>query len=66
MNTVACLARLIAFDTTSRLSNLALIDDTATYFESLGLQPWLAYNAERSKLICLSPSRRPTAAVKAD
>ncbi|MDO5638268.1 MAG: acetylornithine deacetylase [Neisseria sp.] len=49
MNTVDRLERLIAFDTTSRHSNLALIHDCADYLESLGLKPWLAYNADRSK-----------------
>lgn len=49
MNTLARLTRLIAFDTTSRHSNLALIHDCADYLESLGLKPWLAYNADQSK-----------------
>ena len=49
MNTVDRLARLIAFDTTSRHSNLALIHDCADYLESLGLKPWLAHNADQTK-----------------
>lgn len=49
MDTIAQLKRLIAFDTTSRLSNLALIEHTADYLQGLGLQPWLAYNPEQTK-----------------
>ena len=49
MNTVDWLSRLIAFDTTSRHSNLALIHDCADYLESLGLKPWLSHNADQSK-----------------
>ena len=49
MNTINRLSRLIAFDTTSRHSNLALIHDCADYLESLGLEPWLSHNADQSK-----------------
>ena len=49
MNTINRLSRLIAFDTTSRHSNLALIHDCADYLESLGLKPWLSHNADQSK-----------------
>ncbi|MFV2030314.1 acetylornithine deacetylase [Neisseria sp. S1] len=49
MNTVDRLSRLIAFDTTSRLSNLDLIRDCADYLDSFGLKPWLAYNADQTK-----------------
>ena len=49
MNTLEWLSRLIAFDTTSRYSNLALINDVAQWLQDQGLQPWLAYNDERSK-----------------
>ena len=49
MNTINRLSRLIAFDTTSRHSNLALIHDCADYLESLGLKPWLAHNAGQTK-----------------
>ena len=49
MNTVDWLSQLIAFDTTSRHSNLALIHDCADYLESLGLKPWLSHNADQSK-----------------
>ncbi|MFI8748301.1 acetylornithine deacetylase [Pseudomonas sp. NPDC077186] len=43
------LARLIAFPTVSRDSNLALIDFVRDYLEGLGLSCGLDYNAERSK-----------------
>lgn len=49
MNTINRLSRLIAFDTTSRHSNLALIHDCADYLESLGLKPWLAHNGGQTK-----------------
>ena len=49
MNTINRLSRLIAFDTTTRHSNLALIHDCADYLESLGLKPWLSHNADQSK-----------------
>lgn len=46
--------RLIAFDTTSRDSNLALIDFVSDYLKSHGLKPRLIPNAERTKanLLC--------------
>ncbi|SDP46792.1 acetylornithine deacetylase [Ectopseudomonas guguanensis] len=43
------LARLIAFPTVSRNSNLALIDFVRDYLKGLGLSCELDYNAERSK-----------------
>ena len=43
------LARLIAFATVSRDSNLALIDFVRDYLEDLGLSCELDYNGERSK-----------------
>ncbi|ERI53891.1 acetylornithine deacetylase [Pseudomonas sp. EGD-AK9] len=43
------LARLIAFPTVSRDSNLALIDFVRDYLEGLGLSCELDYNAEHSK-----------------
>ena len=49
MNTVDWLSRLIAFDTTSRHSNLQLIDCVDEYLRGLGLQPWRAWNADQSK-----------------
>jgi acetylornithine deacetylase len=50
--------RLIAFDTTSRDSNLALIDFVADYLKGHGLNPRLIPNAERTKanlLVTLGP-----------
>ena len=49
MNTIDWLSRLIAFDTTSRHSNLQLIDAVDDYLRSVGLSPWRAWNSERSK-----------------
>lgn len=43
------LADLIAFDTTSRESNLALIDYFRAYLAGLGIDSELLFNAERSK-----------------
>lgn len=43
------LKRLIGYDTVSRLSNLALINDIRTYCEQLGLTPYLTFNEEQSK-----------------
>ena len=43
------LADLIAFDTTSRESNLALIDYVRAYLAVLGIDSELLFNAERSK-----------------
>src|SRR5512134_3412154 len=50
--------RLVAFDTTSRDSNLALIDFVADYLKGHGLKPRLIPNAERTKanlLVTLGP-----------
>ena len=49
MNTVDWLSRLIAFDTTSRYSNVQLIDCVEEYLRGLGLQPWRSWNTEQSK-----------------
>ena len=49
MNTVTWLTRLIAHDTTSRYSNLALIEDIADFLSHHGLQPWLAHDATGRK-----------------
>ncbi|MDF7676927.1 acetylornithine deacetylase [Neisseriaceae bacterium ESL0693] len=49
MNTIDWLTKLIAFDTTSRLSNLALIDEVANYLTGLGLKPWLVHNEAGNK-----------------
>ncbi|OLF39000.1 MULTISPECIES: acetylornithine deacetylase [unclassified Psychrobacter] len=43
------LARLIGFDTVSRHSNLALIDDVQAYCEQLGLTVDLTFNEARNK-----------------
>ncbi|MBU3738588.1 MAG: acetylornithine deacetylase [Rhodoferax sp.] len=47
--TVDCLSQLIGFDTTSRNSNLALIEWARAYLEPLGASVRLSYNAERTK-----------------
>ena len=49
MNTVTWLTRLIAHDTTSRYSNLALIEDIADFLSHHSLQPWLAHDATGQK-----------------
>ncbi|KDN14858.1 acetylornithine deacetylase (ArgE) [Snodgrassella communis] len=49
MDTLDWLRQLIAFDTTSRQSNLALINHVASYLESRKLSPWLAYNVSGDK-----------------
>lgn len=43
------LSRLIAFDTVSRYSNLALIDEIQGYCQSLSLDPVLTFNEDKSK-----------------
>ena len=45
------LERLISFDTTSRLSNLELINDIEKYLNTLGIQTRLTHNNEKSKQI---------------
>jgi acetylornithine deacetylase len=59
MNTLAWLERLVAFDTTSRNSNLGLIEHVRDALRGLGLAPWLATNADGSKanLFCTLPTR---------
>ncbi|MFL9868976.1 acetylornithine deacetylase [Paraburkholderia fungorum] len=47
--TLDCLSQLISFDTTSRNSNLALIEWAAERLESAGATLRYDYNAERSK-----------------
>lgn len=52
--------RLVAFDTTSRDSNLALIDFVADYLRGHGLKPLLIPNADSTKanlLVTLGPDR---------
>ncbi|TDR73006.1 acetylornithine deacetylase [Paludibacterium purpuratum] len=56
------LARLVAFDTTSRHSNLALIDWVRQYLDDLGVECRLTYNDERNKanlFALLGPADRP-------
>ena len=48
-NSVDWLGRLIAFDTVSRYSNLALIKDVQTYCEQLGLAVDLTFNEAQDK-----------------
>lgn len=43
------LTRLIAFDTVSRHSNLALIEDVKSYCQQLGLRPLLTFNQDKTK-----------------
>jgi len=46
---IAWLARLVAFDTTSSKSNLALIDDVEDYLKGHGAETQRVWNAERTK-----------------
>lgn len=46
---IAWLERLVAFDTTSSRSNLALIDDVEAYLASLGAETRRVWNADRTK-----------------
>jgi acetylornithine deacetylase len=59
MNTRAWLERLVAFDTTSRNSNLGLIESVRDALQGHGLKPWLATNPEGSKanLFCSLPAQ---------
>ncbi len=49
MNTRQWLEKLVAFDTTSRNSNLELINTVKDYLDSFGLQSWLTMNPEDNK-----------------
>ena len=49
MSAIAMIERLIAFDTTSHLSNLALIDDVRAYLKGHGVESRLTYNDEKTK-----------------
>ncbi|MDY3331163.1 MAG: acetylornithine deacetylase [Pelistega sp.] len=49
MNTRQWLEKLVAFDTTSRNSNLELINTVKEYLDSFGLQSWLAMNPDGTK-----------------
>ena len=59
MNTLAWLDRLVAIDTTSRNSNLGLIETVRDALAAQGLAPWLAGNADGSKanLFCTLPAQ---------
>ncbi len=59
MNTVQWLDRLVAFDTTSRNSNLGLIETVRDTLAGHGLKPWLATNQDGSKanLFCTLPAQ---------
>ncbi len=43
------LERLVSFDTTSRNSNLELIEAIQVWLEARGVSTWLAHNEERTK-----------------
>jgi acetylornithine deacetylase len=49
MNTRRWLETLVAFDTTSRNSNLALIETVRDWLKGQGVQAWLVHNPERTK-----------------
>ncbi|MGF7244127.1 acetylornithine deacetylase [Pseudomonas oryzihabitans] len=62
MNSQQWLARLVAFDTTSRESNLALIHCVQEYLASYSVDCEVIYNAERSKanlLASIGPAHVP-------
>src|SRR3954462_2177617 len=46
---LAMVERLVAFDTTSALSNLALIEDVRGYLAGFGIEARLTYNREKTK-----------------
>lgn len=46
---IAWIERLVAFDTTSSKSNLALVDDVEEYLKSFGAQTHRVYNHDRTK-----------------
>lgn len=49
MNTLEWLRRLVAFDTTSRLSNLALVDELKNYLAGQQISCRLTFNTEKTK-----------------
>ncbi len=59
MTTLAWLDRLTAIDTTSRNSNLGLIETVRDDLRAQGLDPWLSSNAEGTKanLFCTLPAQ---------
>ena len=46
---IGWLERLVAYDTTSRESNLALIEDVRLFLEGAGIETRLTYNGDRTK-----------------
>jgi acetylornithine deacetylase len=60
ITSTSILQRLVAFDTTSRNSNLSLIEWSADYLESCGARVEILYNADRTKanlLASMGPDR---------
>ncbi|MBS0300843.1 MAG: acetylornithine deacetylase, partial [Proteobacteria bacterium] len=59
MTTLNWLEKLVAIDTTSRNSNLGLIETVRDALAAQGLKPWLAGNAEGTKanLFCTLPAQ---------
>lgn len=59
MTTLNWLEKLVAIDTTSRNSNLGLIETVRDSLAAQGLKPWLAGNAEGTKanLFCTLPAQ---------
>ena len=60
MNSIETLRTLVGFDTTSRLSNLALIEWTANYLETQRARLRFTYNDEKPKtnlLASFGPNR---------
>lgn len=57
-DTISWLERLVAIDTTSRNSNLGLIELVRDELRNLGLQPWLATDTDGGKanLFCTLPA----------
>ncbi|WKX25437.1 acetylornithine deacetylase [Tatumella ptyseos] len=56
--TLELLSKLVSFDTTSRESNLALIDYVQHYLAEQGFQAEILYNPERTKanlVVCIGP-----------
>jgi acetylornithine deacetylase len=56
------LNRLVSIDTTSRDSNLGLIELVRDYLHSVGLQPRLTFNSHNTKanLFCTVPDMKGT------
>src|SRR5579862_9607866 len=61
LDAIAILERLVAFDTVSSRSNLALIEWVADYLSRCGIEPELVYRPDRAKanlLATIGPSDR--------